>query len=269
MFRRGGACPSRQFPEFLRSTPGGSSCGSARRAVALYECHGPRRTGGSGDPPLRGVRRNTAKPDNGRDKPLPYGVVERDSPAEDRRAHGALCWGPPAAAIVGGSASPTRTLCHGWSKTGAAVEPYQPKFCTVSGPSGPGGMKPGIVFCAPEPLRKGVGVSPVNGGRGVARLWAGTPIGAHPRRRFASFAAAGKGGRPAGRNPVRRRDLRTSRPTGGRAATWGRPYNVSGGSQQDGKTGGASPSPTRCRGNIPRQRTGGRVWDPPLLYYIG
>ena len=51
--RRGGACPSRLVSEFLRSTPGGSSCGSARRAVALYECHGPRRTGGSGDPPLR------------------------------------------------------------------------------------------------------------------------------------------------------------------------------------------------------------------------
>ena len=37
----------------------------------------------------------------------------------------------------------------------------------------------------------------------MERLWAGTPIGAHPRRRFASFAAVGKGGRPAGRNPAR------------------------------------------------------------------
>ena len=215
-----GACPYCLVSDCFYTMLRVSHFEAARRVVAPYECHGPRRTGGSGDPPLRGVRRNTAKPDNGRDKPLPYGVVERHSPAEDRRAHGALCWGPPAAAIVGGSASPTRTLCHGWSETGAAVEPYQPKFCTVSGPSGPGGMKPGIVFCAPEPLRKGVGVSPVNGGRGVARLWAGTPIGAHPRRRFASFAAVGKGGRPAGRNPARygapsRRALRTSWSTKG------------------------------------------------------
>ena len=210
MFRRGGACPSRLVSEFLRSTPGGSSCGSARRAVALYECHGPRRTGGSGDPPLRGVRRNTAKPDNGRDKPLPYGVVERDSPAEDRRAHGTLCWGPPAAAIVGGSASPTRTLCHGWSETGAAVEPYQPKFCTVSGPSGPGGMKP---------------------------FW----------------KTGGRIRRSAPTTP----QVKYSR-TGGRAATWGRPYGGSGRSQQDEATGGASPSPTGWRGNILRRKTGGR-----------
>ena len=96
------------------------------------------------------------------------------------------------------------TLCHGWSEPGAEVKPYQPKFCTAPGPSGPEGMKSGTVFCALELLRKGVGVSPVNGGPGEKRLWAGTPIGAHPRRRFGPFAAAGKETRPAGRNPQRR-----------------------------------------------------------------
>ena len=98
-------------------------------------------------------------------------------------------------------APPTRTLCHGWSEPGAEVKPYQPKFCTAPGPSGPEGMKSGTVFCALELLRKGVGVSPVNGGPGEERLWAGTPIGAHPRRRFGSFFAEEKGTRPAGRNP--------------------------------------------------------------------
>ena len=58
------------------------------------------------------------------------------------------------------------TLCHGWSEPGAEVKPYQPKFCTAPGPSGPEGMKSGTVFCALELLRKGVGVSPVNGGSG-------------------------------------------------------------------------------------------------------
>ena len=95
-------------------------------------------------------------------------------------------------------APPTRTLCHGWSEPGAEVKPYQPKFCTAPGPSGPEGMKSGTVFCALELLRKGVGVSPVNGGPGEKRLWAGTPIGARLRRRFASFADAAKEVAPQG-----------------------------------------------------------------------
>ena len=40
-----------------------------------------------------------------------------------------------------------------------------------------------------------------------------------------------------------------------RAGQETRPYNVSGGSQQDGKTGGASPSPTGRWGSILRRRT--------------
>ena len=65
----------------------------------------------------------------------------------------------------------------------------------------PGRDLPGTIFCAPEILHEGIGVSPVNGGRGVARLWAGTPIGAHPRRSFGFFPIAGKETRPTGRNP--------------------------------------------------------------------
>ena len=67
-------------------------------------------------------------------------------------------------------APPTRTLCHGWSEPGAEVKPYQPKFCTAPGPSSPEGMKSGTVFCAPELLRKNIGITPVNGGPGVAPL---------------------------------------------------------------------------------------------------
>ena len=92
----------------------------------------------------------------------------------------------------------------------------------------------------------------------MERLWAGTPIGAYPRRRFASFAAVGKGGRPAGRNPARcgapsRRALRTSRPTG-TGGPVSRPYDMERKSPNE-PAGGASPSPTGRRGNIPRRRT--------------
>ena len=143
-------------------------------------------------------------------------------------------------------APPTRTLCHGWSEPGAEVKPYQPKFCTAPGPSSPEGMKSGTVFCAPELLRKGVGVSPVNGGPGEERLWAGTPIGARPRRRFASFAAAGKGGRPKGET-CEARGAEWARPTsgkvrGGRAGAATPPYGVSGGSQQDRGMGRNAPA---------------------------
>lgn len=41
--------------------------------------------------PYRGVRRNTAEPDSGRGKPLPYETVGKHSLAENRRAaHGAV-----------------------------------------------------------------------------------------------------------------------------------------------------------------------------------
>ena len=160
-------------------------------------------------------------------------------------------------------APPTRTLCHGWSEPGAAVKWNRPKFCTASGPSGPEGIIPGTVFCAPEILRKGVGVSPVDGGPGVERLWAGTPIGAHPWRRFGPFAAVGKGTRPAGRNPVRRR-AESSRPTGvmvhgGRAGLGPAPTGCQIKYSRTGQREGQAPPLRGKRGNIPWQRTGGRV----------
>ena len=46
-------------------------------------------------------------------------------------------------------------------------------------------------------------LAPVNGVREWLR-WSREATAGHPRRRFASFAAAGKGGRPAGRNPPRK-----------------------------------------------------------------
>ena len=79
--------------------------------------------------------------------------------------------------------TPTRTLCHGWSEPGAAVKWHRPKFCTAPGPSGPEGIIPGTIFCTPEILHEGIGVSPVNGGPGENEL---EPEGTCSRRRCES-----------------------------------------------------------------------------------
>ena len=55
----------------------------SRRALRALRSTGDGRVW---DPPLRRFRQNTAEPDSGRGKPLPYGVVGKHSPAEDRRA---------------------------------------------------------------------------------------------------------------------------------------------------------------------------------------
>ena len=99
------------------------------------------------------------------------------------------------------------TLCHGWSEPGAAVKWHRPKFCTAPGPSGPGEIIPGTIFCAPEILRKGIGVSPVNGGLGENEL---EPEGTCFRRRCESPPAIlwflshrWERNSPKGRNPPR------------------------------------------------------------------
>ena len=99
------------------------------------------------------------------------------------------------------------TLCHGWSEPGAAVKWHRPKFCTAPGPSGPGEIIPGTIFCAPEILRKGIGVSPVNGGLGENEL---EPEGTCFRRRCESLPAIlwflshrWERNSPKGRNPPR------------------------------------------------------------------
>ena len=51
MSRRGGACPSRLVLDCFHVMLRVSLFEAARRAVAPYECHGPRRTGGSGTRP--------------------------------------------------------------------------------------------------------------------------------------------------------------------------------------------------------------------------
>ena len=97
----------------------------------------------------------------------------------------------------------SRTLCHGWSKRGAAVKWHRPKFCAAPGPSGPGGIIPGTIFCAPEILHEGIGVSPVNGGPGENEL---EPEGTCFRRRcesspgdpLVSFPSLGKKLAPRG-----------------------------------------------------------------------
>ena len=141
----------------------------------------------------------------------------------------------------------SRTLCHGWSEPGAAVKWHRPKFCTAPGPSGPGEIIPGTIFCAPEILRKGIGVSPVNGGLGENEL---EPEGTCFRRRCESPPAilwflshrwernsprraksyaqneslpetSGRG-KPLPYGTVGRHSPTENR----RAATWGRPYFI-------------------------------------------
>ena len=145
--RRGGACPSRRVSEFFRSTLGWRRAGSSRPTdVMVHE----------GRAALRG----------------------RPSPVVGRfPVHPVGFWN----SLV--RRAPTRTLCHGWSEPGAAVKLYQPKFCAAPGPSGPERIIPGTVFCAPEILRKGIGVSPVNGGPGENEL---EPEGTCFRRRCES-----------------------------------------------------------------------------------
>ena len=166
-------------------------------------------------------------------------------------------------------APPTRTLCHGWSEPGAVVKWCRPKFCAGPGPSGPEGINTWNRILRAGTSAEGYRDNPRKRGSGGGATMGGDAHRSPPPAAFCLLCRRGQR-----RSPRRAKPCEAARPTdvtahGGRAATWGRPYNVSGGSQQDGKTGGASPSPTRCRGNIPRQRTGGRVWDPPLLYYIG
>ena len=66
---------------------------------------------------------------------------------------------------------------------GAAVKWNRLEFCTAPGPSGPEGIIPGTIFCAPEILHEGIGVSPVNGGPGENEL---EPEGTCSRRRCES-----------------------------------------------------------------------------------
>ncbi len=237
-FRRGGACPSCRVLEFFRSTLGVRPAG--RRAESSRPT----------DVIVRGRRAATEA------RPSPVAGRFPVHPVGEGLAPPAGFWN----GLV--RRAPTRIPCHGWPEPGAAVKSYQPKFCTAPGPSGPEKSKPGIVFCAPELLWKGVGVSPVNGGRGVERLWAGTPIGAHPRRSFGFFPIAGQETRPAGRNPARRR-AESSRPTASRSAGEGRvrrpaPTAFQADCSRTGQWEGQAPPLRDGWGDIPRRRTSGR-----------
>ena len=139
-------------------------------------------------------------------------------------------------------------------------------------------FNPGTVFCTPEILQRGVGVSPVNRGAGGGATMGGDAHRSPPPAAFWFLFRRRKRNSPKGRNPVRRR-AESSRPTdvmvyggraglgsaptvvqakysktGGRAGQETRPYNVSGGSQQSRTAGGAIPSPTGRWGSILRRR---------------
>ena len=137
----------------------------------------------------------------------------------------------------------SRTLCHGWSEPGAAVKWHRPKFCTAPGPSGPGGIIPGTIFCAPEILRKGIGVSPVNGGLGENEL---EPEGTCFRRRCESPRA-----KPSAWNE-------TWPETGGRVRRPA-PTVFQADHSRTGQREGQAPPLRGGWGDIPWRRTGGRL----------
>ena len=138
------------------------------------------------------------------------------------------------------------------------MKPYRIKFCTAPGPGGPEGIKTRNRTLRAGNFAKGRRGIPHKRGSGGGATMGGDAHRSPPPAAFWFLFRRGKRNSPKGRNPVRRR-AESSRPTdvmvyGQRAATWGRPYNVSGGLQQDGKTGGASPSPTGRWGSILRRR---------------
>ena len=153
-------------------------------------------------------------------------------------------------------------LCHGWSEPGAAVKWNRPKFCTASGPGGPEEIKPrnrilrAGTFAEEyrdNPHKRGSG----GGSAGAVRRPRDTPAA------FWSLCRRGQRDSPAGRNPQRR--MKPIRKPAGGSET--HPYSVSGGPQQEGTAGGASPSPTGWKdkrplaedGRITAGQDGGRV----------
>ena len=154
----------------------------------------------------------------------------------------------------------SRTLCHGWSEPGAAVKWHRPKiFAPHQGPVAREESYPEPYFARRKFLRKGIGVSPVNGGLGENEL---EPEGTCFRRRCESPPAIlwflshrWERNSPKGRNPPRGMKP-VPKPAGGSGDP---PYGVSGRSQQNGTTGGASPPLRGGWGDIPWRRTGGRL----------
>ena len=154
---------------------------------------------------------------------------------------------------------PTRTLCHGWSEPGAAVKPYRIKFYTAPGPSGPEGIK-----TRNRTLRAG---NFAEGRRGILRKWGsgGGPAGAvrrpwdTPGGVLVPFSPRKKElAQRAKTCKVRRAE--SSRPTcvmshEGRAGQETRPYNVSGGTQQNQRTGGPVSRPYGVSGKSQQNGT--------------
>ena len=192
------------------------------------------------------------------------GTLARPSSAEDRFSCHFVGEGPCPSRRFSERPRPahlrSRTLCHGWSEPGAAVKWHRPKFCTTPGPSGPGGIIPGTIFCAPEILRKGIGVSPVNGGLGENEL---EPEGTCFRRRcesppgdpLVSFPSLGKKlaqrAKPSAWNETRPE-------TGGRVRRPA-PTVFQADHSRTGQREGQAPPLQGGWGDIPWRRTGGRL----------
>ena len=155
---------------------------------------------------------------------------------------------------------------------------YQPKFCAAPGPSGPERIIPGTVFCAPEILHEGIGVSPVNGGPGENEL---EPEGTCSRRRCESPPAIlwFLSHRWERNSPRRAKPCETARrvvaPYGchgprERAGLGPAPTTSQTDRSRTGQWEGQAPPLRDGWGDIPRRRTSGRPHGaPPTAYPSG
>ena len=123
-------------------------------------------------------------------------------------------------------------------------------------------------FCAPELLRKGIGDNPPVNGGGGATMGGDAHRSPPPPAAFASFAAAGKGGQLGRAKPCEAARPAGVTAHGGAGGHMGPPLQRLRRITAGRENGEGKPLP-KCRGNIPRQRTGRRVWDPPLLLWDG
>ena len=165
----------------------------------------------------------------------------------------------------------------------------KPEFYTEPGPSGPEGIKTRSRILRAGTFAEGCRGIPRKRGSGGGATMGGDAHRSPPPAAFWFLFRRGKRNSPKGRKPVRRR-AESSRPTdvmvygqqadlgsaptavqakysktGGRAGQETRPYGGSGGSQQNGKTGGASPSPTGRWGSILRRRMRKKHNTPPAF----
>ena len=143
--------------------------------------------------------------------------------------------------------TPICTLCHGWSEPGAAVKWNRPKFCTASGPGGPEEIKPRNRILRAGTFAEGCRGISRKGGSGGGATMGGDAHRSSPPAAFWFLFRRGKRNSPRRAKPSAWKE--TLPKSGGRPH--GAAPTATHGHFRD-TAGGASPSPTGWRENIPR-----------------